>query len=243
MPPLGVSRSHHPTWLQSGAPTRRRDPGQPPRGAAGLTSGGCRRPGTPASRCELRGEERGAARLEGVSRVQHPACAHPQPRPPPGSPTLDLVEVTGLLLGEKVGMRVLAGIHLVHEEGAEPAALGLPRVPPGRQRVSAGRGAPAGTPTAGGGNRRPRLPHRPAPGGAPSVGGGGASLRVVQFTAGRGWGVGPLFRGYSGKAKAAARPTSGCWRGVGWPPAPQGTPASPGPPSAAAPAGSARGEG
>lgn len=48
--------------------------------------------------------------------------------------TLDLVEVAGLLLGEEVGMGVLAWIHLVHEEGAEPAALGIPGVPPAGQR-------------------------------------------------------------------------------------------------------------
>lgn len=33
-------------------------------------------------------------------------------------------------------MGVLAGIHLVHEEGAEPAAFGVPRVTPARQWVS-----------------------------------------------------------------------------------------------------------
>lgn len=49
---------------------------------------------------------------------------------PAGALTLDLVEVAGLLLGEEVGMCILAWIHLVHEEGAEPAALGIPGVPP-----------------------------------------------------------------------------------------------------------------
>lgn len=60
------------------------------------------------------------------------------PSVPAGSPaaalTLDLVEVAGLLLGEQVGMCVLAWIHLVHEERAEPAALGIPGVPPVGQR-------------------------------------------------------------------------------------------------------------
>lgn len=55
-----------------------------------------------------------------------PLCSPPAPFLPSGPLTLNFVEVTGLLLGEEVGMCVLAGIHLVHEEGAEPAAFGIP---------------------------------------------------------------------------------------------------------------------
>lgn len=110
-------------------------------------------------------------------------------------------------------MSILAGIHLVHEEGAEPAALGLPRVPPGRQRVSAGRGAPAGAPAAGEGSRGPRLPHPPAAGGALSF--AGASLRVTQFAAGRGRGrgAGPSPGGTRRRSESCSSPHCRLLRG------------------------------
>lgn len=61
---------------------------------------------------------------------------------PAGALTLDLVEVAGLLLGEEVGMCIFAWIHLVHKEGAEPAALGIPGVAPAGQQ---GRNTPGMT--------------------------------------------------------------------------------------------------
>lgn len=44
-------------------------------------------------------------------------------------PTLYLVQVAGLSLGEQVGVGIFPGIHLVHKQRAEPAfvaALGKP---------------------------------------------------------------------------------------------------------------------
>lgn len=39
--------------------------------------------------------------------------------------TLDLVQVTGLFLGEQGRVGILPGIHLVNKEGAEPAAFSI----------------------------------------------------------------------------------------------------------------------
>lgn len=57
-------------------------------------------------------------KLQGPGRGVHPL--------PLGPLTLDLVEVAGLFLGQKIGVGILAGIHLVHKQGAEPAALSIP---------------------------------------------------------------------------------------------------------------------
>lgn len=226
-------------------------PGSPPQCAAGLTSGCCRHPGTLASRCELQGEERGAVRvgdeLQGgteqlgggvpqVRRGQHSA-GHPHLCSSPAGPlTLDLVEVTGLLLGEEVGMGVLAGIHLVHEEGAEPAALGIPGVPPTGQGVSAGTGEVSlgDTPSAGGdtgssgrgdnGKQRPRCRSwlcRQLP--APSIlRGGGGPLGFTQFTSGGQQGAGgsrgsacPIFWGVYRESTGPGSAGSG-GVGPGW---------------------------
>lgn len=56
-------------------------------------------------------------KLQGPGRGVHPL--------PVVSLTLDLVEVAGLFLGQKIGMGILAWIHLVHKQGAEPAALSI----------------------------------------------------------------------------------------------------------------------
>lgn len=48
--------------------------------------------------------------------------------------TLDFVEVAGLLLGQQGGMGVLPGIHLVHKEGAEPAAFIILGIEPAGHR-------------------------------------------------------------------------------------------------------------
>lgn len=59
-------------------------------------------------------------------------------RPTPQPLTLDLIEVAGLLLGQQRGVGVLPGVHLVYEEGPEPAAFVVLGIEAAGQKSSRG---------------------------------------------------------------------------------------------------------
>lgn len=73
---------------------------------------------------------------------QPPAGASQAPgkagRPTPQPLTLDLIEVAGLLLGQQRGVGVLPGVHLVYEEGPEPAAFVVLGIEAAGQKSSRG---------------------------------------------------------------------------------------------------------